>query len=201
MESCVERRSQQRRLGVRLNDESVVALLACCPSRPATLRSPALDTMTDLPGVKGRHRSRRSLRALAMARRATWRERATESFPVMGNRYIGEKRVSRRAVLPCRGYPERGMMTSQPPGIRGMSDYTRSVRSDVSGHASVGYVNSVNAPTVAPAVSATAQIGLDYVLGRTLTGSILDTFSYQNNGAVLAIAAPVTSQSINFSSC
>ena len=78
------------------------------------------------------------------------------------------------------------MMTSQPPGIRGMSDYTRSVRSDVSGHASVGYVNSVNAPTVAPAVSATAQIGLDYVLGRTLTGSILDTFSYQNNGAVLA---------------
>jgi hypothetical protein len=63
-----------------------------------------------------------------------------------------------------------------------MSDYTRSVRSDVSGYASVGYVNSVNAPTVAPAVSitsfdtATAQIGLNYVLGRTLTGSVLSPY-------------------------
>ena len=73
-------------------------------------------------------------------------------------------------------------MTSQPPGILGMSDYTRSVRSDLSGHASVGYVNSVNAPTVAPAVSTpsfdavAAQIDLNYVLGPTL----------KNNGAVLA---------------
>ena len=77
-------------------------------------------------------------------------------------------------------------MTSQPPGIRGMSDYMRSMRSDLSGHASVGYVNSVNAPTVAPAVptpsfdAVAAQIGLNYVLG------ILYTFSYRNNGAVLA---------------
>jgi hypothetical protein len=31
-----------------------------------------------------------------------------------------------------------------------------------------------------------AQIGLNYVLGRTLTGFILYSFSYQNNGAVLA---------------
>ena len=107
-------------------------------------------------------------------------------LPSPGQPLHRRKSVSRRAVRPCRGCPERGVTTSQPPGIRGMSDYTRSVRSDVSGHASVGYVNSVNAPTVAPAVSATAQIGLDYVLGRTLTGSILDTFSYQNNGAVLA---------------
>ena len=83
-------------------------------------------------------------------------------------------------------------MTSQPLGIRGISDYMRSVRSDLSGHASVGYVKSVNAPTVARAVSTTsfdtvtAQIGLNYILGPTLTGSILYTFSYQNNGAALA---------------
>jgi uncharacterized protein (PEP-CTERM system associated) len=70
--------------------------------------------------------------------------------------------------------------------------YTRSMRPDLSGYASVGYVNSVNAPTVAPAVSTTSfdtvtgQIGLNYVLGRTLTGSILYTFSYQNNAATLA---------------
>jgi hypothetical protein len=70
--------------------------------------------------------------------------------------------------------------------------YSRSMRPDLTGYASVGYVNSVNAPTVAPAVSTTsfdtvtAQIGLNYVLGRTLTGSILYTFSYQNNAATLA---------------
>jgi hypothetical protein len=65
-----------------------------------------------------------------------------------------------------------------------MSDYTRGVRCDVSGHASVGYVNSVNAPTVARAVSTTSFDTV--VLGRTLTGSFLCTFSYQNHGAVLA---------------
>jgi hypothetical protein len=108
-------------------------------------------------------------------------------------------------------------MTSQPLGIRGISDYMRSVRSDLSGHASVGYVKSVNAPTVARAVSTTsfdtvtAQIGLNYILGPTLTGSILYTFSYQNNGALpfpirtmvlrLLAVTPVMSQSINFSSC
>jgi len=74
--------------------------------------------------------------------------------------------------------------------------YTRSMRPDLSGYASVGYVNSVNAPTVTtvvtPTVSTTsfdtvtAQLGINYVLGRSLTGSILYTFSYQNNGAVLA---------------
>src|SRR5215469_10752606 len=63
-------------------------------------------------------------------------------------------------------------------------------------NASVGFVNSVNAPTVttvaAPTVSTTSfdtvttQLGINYVFGRSLTGSILYTFSYQNNGAVLA---------------
>jgi hypothetical protein len=70
--------------------------------------------------------------------------------------------------------------------------YSRSMRPDLNGYASVGYVNSVNAPTVAPAVSTTnfntanASVGINYVLGRTLTGSILYTFTYQSNGAVLA---------------
>ena len=36
----------------RLNDESVVTLLACSPSRPATLRGSALDTITDYPALK-----------------------------------------------------------------------------------------------------------------------------------------------------
>ena len=74
--------------------------------------------------------------------------------------------------------------------------YSRSMRPDLTGYASVGFVNSVNAPTVttvaAPTVSTTSfdtvttQLGINYVFGRSLTGSILYTFSYQNNGAVLA---------------
>ena len=31
-----------------------------------------------------------------------------------------------------------------------------------------------------------ATVGLNYVLGRTLTGSIIYTFSYQTNGTVVA---------------
>jgi hypothetical protein len=78
--------------------------------------------------------------------------------------------------------------------------YSRSMRPDLNGYASLGYVNSVNAPTVAAAVStlvaptvsttsfntASASVGINYVLGRTLTGSILYTLSYQSNGTVLA---------------
>lgn len=70
--------------------------------------------------------------------------------------------------------------------------YSRSMRPDLSGYASVGYVNSVNSPTVAPTISVTsfntasASVGINYVLGRTLTGSILYTLSYQSNGTVLA---------------
>ena len=74
--------------------------------------------------------------------------------------------------------------------------YSRSMRPDLTGSASVGYVNSVNAPTVTTAVTptvsttsfdtVTTQLGINYVFGRSLTGSILYTFSYQNNGAVLA---------------
>ena len=76
--------------------------------------------------------------------------------------------------------------------------YSRDVRPDVSGYASVGFVNSVNAPTVFPGTTivnfnqttnfntTTATLGLNYVLARALTASIIYTFSYQSNGTVLA---------------
>jgi len=70
--------------------------------------------------------------------------------------------------------------------------YSRSMRPDLSGSATLGYVNSTNAQAVAPATSTvsfdtiSATLGINYVLGRTLTGSILYTFSYQTNGSVLA---------------
>ena len=76
--------------------------------------------------------------------------------------------------------------------------YSRDIRPDISGSASVGFFNSVNSPTVVPGTTTvnfsqrsnfntvTATAGLNYVLGRTLTGSIVYTFSYNTNGTVLA---------------
>jgi hypothetical protein len=76
--------------------------------------------------------------------------------------------------------------------------YTRDIRPDVTGNASVGFVNSVNSPTIVPGTTTvnfsqttsfntvTATFGLNYLLSRALTGSIVYTFSYTTNGAVLA---------------
>jgi uncharacterized protein (PEP-CTERM system associated) len=76
--------------------------------------------------------------------------------------------------------------------------YSRDIRPDASGYASVGFFNSVNSPTVVPGTTTvnfsqrsnfntvTATAGLNYVLARTLTGSIIYTFSYNTNGSVLA---------------
>src|SRR5271168_800102 len=76
--------------------------------------------------------------------------------------------------------------------------YSRDVRPDVRGYASAGFVNSVNSPTVVPGTTtvnfsqitnfntATATLGLNYVLARTLTASIIYAFSYQTNGNVVA---------------
>ncbi|HJY49235.1 MAG TPA: hypothetical protein VJ349_11465 [Stellaceae bacterium] len=76
--------------------------------------------------------------------------------------------------------------------------YSRDIRPDASGYASIGFTNSVNSPTVVPGTTTVnfsqrtnfntvyATAGLNYVLGPTLTGSIIYTFSYQTNGTVLA---------------
>lgn len=76
--------------------------------------------------------------------------------------------------------------------------YSRDIRPDVSGSASLGFVNSVNSPTVVPGTntvnfsqttsfdSVNATLGLNYVLARTLTLSIVYSFSYQTNGTVLS---------------
>ena len=66
------------------------------------------------------------------------------------------------------------------------------MRPDLTGYAALGFTNSTNAQAVVPVTSTvsfdtvTATLGINYVLGRTLTGSILYTFSYQSNGSVLA---------------
>src|SRR5260370_28943797 len=76
--------------------------------------------------------------------------------------------------------------------------YSRDITPDVSGSASLGFVNSVNSPTVVPATntvhfsqttsfdSANSTLRLHYVLARTLTLSIVYSFSYQPNGTFLS---------------
>jgi hypothetical protein len=76
--------------------------------------------------------------------------------------------------------------------------YSRDIRPDASGYASIGFFNSVNSPTVVPGTTTvnfsqttsfntvTATAGINILLGRTLTGSIIYTFWYSTNGTVLA---------------
>jgi hypothetical protein len=76
--------------------------------------------------------------------------------------------------------------------------YSRDIRPDASGYASVGFYNSVNSPTVVPGTTTVnfnqrtsfnninATLALNYLLGPTLTGSIVYNFYYQTNGTVLA---------------
>jgi hypothetical protein len=76
--------------------------------------------------------------------------------------------------------------------------YSRDIRPDASGYASIGFYNSVNSPTVVPGTTTVnfnqrtsfnninATLALNYLLGPTLTGSIVYNFYYQTNGTVLA---------------
>ena len=71
--------------------------------------------------------------------------------------------------------------------------WSRSVRPDLNGYASLGYFNSSNviATTSGTPVSTqntiTAYLGVNYTLSQNLTGSILYSFSYQSNGAGAAV--------------
>jgi hypothetical protein len=73
--------------------------------------------------------------------------------------------------------------------------FNRDVRPDLKFYSSLGYVNSANSPVASLnsfSVSlgnstsnfntVTGSVGLNYVLGRTLTGSLLYTLTYQTNG-------------------
>jgi len=72
--------------------------------------------------------------------------------------------------------------------------YNRDIRPDLSGYATIGYTNSVNSPTVlvspvtvSPTITnnfntVTAYVGLNYLLSRTLTGSLVYSFTFQTNG-------------------
>ncbi len=67
--------------------------------------------------------------------------------------------------------------------------YNRDIRPDLTGYASLGYANSGNviASTTATPINSTNQItgylGLNYLLGQSLTGSVYYSLSYFTNGA------------------
>jgi len=71
--------------------------------------------------------------------------------------------------------------------------YNRDIRPDLSGYASLGYYNSANVitSTTATPINSTNQVtgylGLNYLLGQTLTGSVYYSLSYFTNGAGTAI--------------
>jgi uncharacterized protein (PEP-CTERM system associated) len=70
--------------------------------------------------------------------------------------------------------------------------WNRAIRPDLNGVASLGYFNTANVLTVStptPVASqsqnnVTAYLGVNYLFGPDLTGSIFYRFSYQTNGAV-----------------
>jgi len=84
--------------------------------------------------------------------------------------------------------------TAAPTKTYGINfSYSRDIRPELSGYASLGYANStnvVNSTTAAPINSTnqiTGYLGLNYLLGQTLTGSVYYSLSYLTNGAGTAI--------------
>jgi len=80
--------------------------------------------------------------------------------------------------------------TSAPTKSIGVNfTWSRNVRPDLNGFASLGYFNSSNVITtiggtpVSTSNTITAYLGVNYSFAQNLTGSILYSFSYQSNGA------------------
>jgi hypothetical protein len=80
--------------------------------------------------------------------------------------------------------------TTAPTKTYGINfNYGRDMRPDLTGNASLGYANSSNViiSTTATPISNTNQItgylGLNYLLGQSLTGSVYYSLSYFTNGA------------------
>jgi len=69
--------------------------------------------------------------------------------------------------------------------------WTRDIRPNLNGTASVGYANTSNAvsPVTLTAVSSintlSASLGVNYLFARALTGSLLYSFTYEPNGATV----------------
>ena len=82
-------------------------------------------------------------------------------------------------------------ITAPTKSVGAYLTWARDIRPDLNGSASLGYSNTTNIVTlssVAPLSNIstwTANIGVNYLLSRALTGSVLYTFSYQPNGGAV----------------
>ena len=82
-------------------------------------------------------------------------------------------------------------ITAPTKSIGGYATWDRDIRPDLNGSASVGYANTANAVavnTVTPIGTVntlSANIGVNYLFARNLTGSVFYTLTYQPNGAVV----------------
>lgn len=82
-------------------------------------------------------------------------------------------------------------ITPATDSVGGSFTWNRSMRPDLNGSASVGYFRTTNVVTVNTFTpvnntsTVTANIGVNYIFARSLTGSIFYTFSYQPNGGTI----------------
>lgn len=82
-------------------------------------------------------------------------------------------------------------ITAPTTSVGANLSWTRDIRPDLNGTASVGYANTANVvtPTTLTVVSGVntfnAYLGVNYLFARALTGSVLYSLSYQPNGAAL----------------
>jgi uncharacterized protein (PEP-CTERM system associated) len=82
-------------------------------------------------------------------------------------------------------------ITSATNSAGGNFSWARDMRPDLNGYASVSYTRTTNVVTVnsgtpiANTSTVTANIGLNHVFARQLTGSVLYTLQYQPNGGTI----------------
>jgi hypothetical protein len=83
-------------------------------------------------------------------------------------------------------------ITAPTKSVGAFASWHRDIRPDLNGTASVGFSNTsnvvfVNNPTPVNSINTlSANIGVNYILARNLTGSVLYTLAYEPNGATVS---------------
>jgi hypothetical protein len=97
-------------------------------------------------------------------------------------------------------------VTAPTKSVGGFATWGRDIRPNLNGNASVGYASTANAVAVNNVTpigtvnTLSANIGVNYLFAKDLTGSVLYTFIYQPNGAVAAAgrSGDVVANSLQF---
>ena len=97
-------------------------------------------------------------------------------------------------------------ITAPTKSVGGYATWDRDIRPNLNGSASVGYATTTNAVavnTVTPIGTVntlSANIGVNYLFARNLTGSVLYSLTYQPNGAVAVVgrSGDIVANSLQF---